>query len=119
LSGKPFNVDDWTFTDPQVEERLTVVPRKIQKRREQFVIVPWMWIERLADAPGQTWHLAVLLLYAHWKGKGEPIKLANGMLKIDGVPRRSKWRALRNLERLALITVECRPRRSPVIHVKT
>ena len=119
MSDDPDDMAAYALTDEQVRERLAVVPRKIQKRRKQFVMVPCTWVERLADAPGQTWHLATLLLYTHWKGKGEPIKLANGMLKIDGVPRRSKWRALRDLERLGLITLECRPRRSPIIHVKT
>lgn len=103
--------------DDQIRERQAVVPRKIQKRRQHFVQVPWVWIEKLARAHGQTYRVALALLYLHWKGKGEPIKLANGMLEIDGVSRRSKWRALNDLERRDLIAAERRPRRAPLIRL--
>ena len=44
-------------------------------------------------------------------------QLANGMLKIDGVSRASKWRALAELERRGLISIERRSRKSPLITV--
>jgi hypothetical protein len=107
-----------TLTDDQVRERLAIVPRKIQKRRQQFVMVPWTWAERLVGAHGQTYRVALILLHLHWKGKkGEPVKLANGMLKIDGVSRQSKWRALRDLEMRGLVAIECRSRRSPLVQL--
>src|SRR6476659_8146541 len=97
------------LTDEQVKERLAVVPRKVLKRRQQFIMVPWTWAEKLVGAHGQAYRVALILLYLHWKGvKGEPVKLANGMLKIDGVSRRSKWRALRDLEARGLVRVEGR-----------
>jgi hypothetical protein len=74
-------------------------------------------MERLDGASGQTYRLALCLLYRHWKDRGQPIKLANGMLQIDGIPRRTKWRALRDLERRELIAIECRDRRSPIIQL--
>ena len=46
-----------------------------------------------------------------------PIKLANGMLKMDGVPPTSKRRALEVLERRGLITVERQPRKSPTVRL--
>ena len=97
--------------------RLAVVPRKIQNRREHFVKVPWPWVERLNGAAGQTYKVALCLLYLHWKGRGEPVKLANGMLQIDGVSRQAKWKALNDLEHRGLIAVERRQRRSPLIRV--
>ena len=96
---------------------MRVTPTKIRKRREHFVTVPWAWVERLANASGKTWLMAAWLLYRHWKDKGAPIKLANGMLRIDGISRRTKWRALNELESLGLIAVERRDSRSPVIRV--
>jgi len=45
------------------------------------------------------------------------VKFPNGMLGIDGVSRRSKWRALNDLERRGLITVERRPGRSPIVRL--
>jgi hypothetical protein len=98
-----------------VERRL--VPRKIQKRLDHFVKVPWTWIERLKGADGQTYRVALCLLYLHWKGNGAPIKLASGMLTMDGVPRETKRRALQDLERRGLVTVERRPRTSPLVRL--
>ena len=103
----------------EMPEKLAVVPRKIQKRREHFVKVPWTWVERLNGAAGQTYRVAWYLLYLHWKGRGEPTKLANGMLRIDGVSRQAKWKALNDLEHRGLIAVERRQRRSPLIRVLT
>lgn len=102
--------------DPAPETR-AVVPRKIKKRGEHFVMVPWSWIERLNGATGQTYRVALILLYMSWKGRGATVKLANGMLGIDGVSPRSKWRALNALEQRGLIAVERRPRRSPIIRL--
>jgi hypothetical protein len=48
------------LTDEQVRER-PIVPRKIQKRRRQFIMVPWTWVERLAGADGQTYRVALIL----------------------------------------------------------
>ena len=100
-----------------IAEHRAAVPRKIQRRRSQFVKVPWAWIERLKGASGQTYRVALCLLHQHWRARGEPIKLANGMLRIDGVSRYSKWRALSDLEHRGLVTVERRPRRSPIIRL--
>jgi hypothetical protein len=115
---EPFDLAAYQIGPGQIAERLAVVPRKIQKRRRQFVQVPWLWFERLRGADGQTYRVALFLLHVHWKTNGEPIKLANGMLAIDGVPPSSKRRALRDLERRELIAVERRPRKSPIVRVK-
>jgi hypothetical protein len=95
------------------------VSRKIRKRREQFVMVPWSWVERLAKARfTATYRVALHILYRHWKGGGESFTLSNGAVAMEGVGRRAKWRALGELERLGLITVERRPRRTPLIAVQ-
>jgi hypothetical protein len=101
---------------PVLEVR-AIVPRKIQRRRQHFTKFPMAWVERLSGAFGKTWELAVHLLYLHWKDNGQPIKLANGMLATDGISRHSKYRALADLERRGLITVERRPRRSPIVRL--
>jgi hypothetical protein len=92
-----------------------VVPDKVRRRRRRyFISVPMLWFERLEGASGQTHRVALSLLHQHFKSKG-PVRVSNSLLKIDGVSRQSKWRALRELERRGLITIECRPRRSPTI----
>lgn len=101
-----------------IETRVARVPKKLQKRQQHFVKVPWTWIERLQGVKTvRTYRLALVLLYLHWKGRGGSIKLANGMLRLDGISRNSKWRALADLERLGLIVVERRPSKSPIVRL--
>ena len=96
-----------------------VVPKKIQKRRGQFVIVPIKWYERLEGAAGQTYRVALWLLFLHWQNGGNPVKLPNGMLAMDGVPSETKRRALRELEERGLVTVEWQNGKSPVVRLVT
>jgi hypothetical protein len=118
MSGDdPFDINKLALTDEQVEERLAVVPRKIQKRRRHFIMMPMAWRERLDGATGHTILVALDLIYLGWKSKGAPVKLANGMLRHDGISRHSKWRALNDLERRGLVTVERRSKRSPLVHL--
>jgi hypothetical protein len=112
----PFDLQNLRMPAEEVE-RLAAVPRKIQKRRQQFTMLPMAWVEKLANSPGKTWYLAAHLTYRHWEGKGAPIKLANGMLEYDGISRQTKWRALRKLERLGLITINTHRGKSPIITV--
>jgi hypothetical protein len=106
--------DNLALTDEQLKERRAVVSRKIQRRRQQFVMVPMTWCEGLVGASGKTILLAINLLYLGWKAKG-PIKLPNGMLHEYGIDRFAKWRGLADLERRGLVAIGRRPRRSPLI----
>lgn len=115
MTGDDFDLESFLLPEPEVRPVRTAA--KILKRREHFIRLPFGWLEHLNGASGQVYALALHLLYLHWKGHGAPIKLANGMLKIDGVSRWSKYRALEDLERRGLITVERRPRKSPIIHL--
>jgi hypothetical protein len=114
--GDPFDLEKLRLSDEQVQTT-TRTPRKIEKRRKHFIKVPFEWVERLKGASGQTWHLALHILYLHWKNNGGPIKLANGMLQIDGISPATKWRALRQLKGRGLIEIEQCPRKSPLIRV--
>ena len=112
----PFD-SDFSLPEGLIREQRVGVPRKIQKQRQHFIPVPMRWYEILDGAPGQTYRVALYLLYLNWKDDGKPIKLPNGMMGIDGVPSESKRRALRDLERRELITVEWRPRKSPIVKI--
>jgi hypothetical protein len=97
------------------------IPAKIRKRRDQFVMLPMQWYEKLKNPlpTGLTCLVAWYLLHLHWKNHGKPFKLPNGMLEYDGISRQSKWRALKDLERRQLIAIERRRSRSPIIHMRT
>ena len=106
-----FRLDPATLSAP-------AVPTKIRKRREQFVMVPMRWYEKLANPIPScrcTCLVALHVLHLHWKGDGKPIKLANGMLEYDGISHDSKTRALKELEQRGLVTVDWREKKSPII----
>jgi hypothetical protein len=103
---------------PEMMAQLAVVPRQVRRKREQFIKVPGIWVEKLARTRYlATYRVALHVLYRHWKGRGEPFTLSNGMVEMEGVTRWGKWRALTELERLGLITVKRRHHRSPLITV--
>ena len=111
-------LDEILNNPPPIPVVRATTPAKIQKRRENFVVMPMWWIEKLEGCPsGHTMRIAVYLLHLHWKNHGQPFTLANGMLKYDGVSRQSKWRALATLEQLGLIAVDRRSGKSPTIRV--
>ena len=112
-----FDIDELRLPADIVLSSRAIEPRKLEKRRKHFVKLPWTWVEALSGASGKTWELAAHLLYQHWEGNGAPIKLANGMLENDGIDRFAKWRALKELERRGLVTIERRSARSPIVTV--
>jgi hypothetical protein len=97
----------------------TRTPTKIRKRRERFAMVPMWWYERLMKKAksAKTGPLAIYLAYRSWQNKHMPFKLPNGMLGYDGASRKHKRAALQELEGMGLISVERRPRKSPLVTV--
>ena len=100
-----------------ISEQRAVEPARIQKRRKHFIQFPVTWYERLEDADGQTYRVALFVCYESWRSGNEAIKVPNGMLEMDGVPPDSKRRALRDLERRGCITVKWRPSKSPIVRL--
>jgi hypothetical protein len=97
-------------------------PARVSKRQDQFVKVPMWWYEKLAKPPPSsriTCLVAWYLLHLDWKHRHKPFALPNGALKYDGISRYAKYRALPDLERRGLITVDYRRDKSPIIQVHT
>jgi hypothetical protein len=89
-----------------------------RKKRETFIRTPFSWWEKLSGCHGQTLAVALFIIHLDWKSRGcRPVKLANGALDSYGISRRTKWRALKELESLGLITVERRVGKSPIIQI--
>jgi hypothetical protein len=109
------NLDALRLPDETVT-KTRVEPRKVRERRKQFVQMSWAWGEKLKHV-NRTWYIAMHLLHLDWKQKGGRIKLPNGWLEFEGISRFAKYRALAQLEELGLITVNRRPRKSPIVHV--
>jgi hypothetical protein len=94
-------------------------PQRDAKRLVGFIRMPWGWADALAsnDVGGKVWAVACHILYETWRAKGQPIKVPNGMLERFGVSRDAKIRALHKLEQLGLVSVEWRPRKSPIVTI--
>lgn len=110
----PFDLENLRLPAEQIA---AATPHRIAKRREHFIRVPFSWLERLKGASGQVYAMALHLQYLHWRHKARAFKLPNGMLKIDGIGRTAKWRALVELERRGLVSIERRPKKSPRVTV--
>jgi hypothetical protein len=119
IEEDPFaDLSKWHAPAPDI--KVPRVPAAIQKRREQFVMVPMWWFEALALEPiatGSTFYLAGHLWHLDWTHRGKPFKLPNMALAYDGIHRNTKWRALHDLKRRGLIRIEYRNRKSPIIHL--
>jgi hypothetical protein len=105
--------------DREIEEdfrRVVARTRAKRKKVEPFVKVPLWWIAQATKATNTGRALVCIeLLYAAWKAKRPTFPLPNGRLAKLGVSPDTKGRALHDLERAGLITVERPPRRTPMI----
>lgn len=96
----------------------TLMPARGRGRGgDYFVKVPLAWVQKLDGAPGQTYRLALHILFLHFRERGAAIILANRTIEREGIPRQSKRRALRDLERRGLVEVDWRPKKSPIVRV--
>jgi hypothetical protein len=102
---------------PELAQQIEQAQARKSKQQEWqrfYTLVPREWELRLLDAKCVgTYRLAHELLYRHWHGKGKPVTLSGKMAKAVKLPARSKSRALAELERLGLVSVDRKPRRSP------
>ena len=93
---------------------------KPSRKRRGFTMFPDEWDHQLARvrADGSVYRVAIhLLREARWSGSNR-VKLANGVLEQRGVSRWRKYRALDELCRLGLISIERRPHKAPTVTVK-
>jgi hypothetical protein len=102
-----------------IQARAAPTPRR--RRQQPFTKFPRSWENRMQTVRhASSYRVALYLLYQTWKADEHlirPIRLSNTALAELGVSRWAKWRALRELERVGLIRVEERPRKSPLIHI--
>jgi hypothetical protein len=119
---KNFDLKDLVYVPVPTAAVPELPPGGVRVRPEhppkgQFIRVPHEWRRQLVSArsSGTTWTVATHLLHQRFKNHSDAIRLANGALASDGVSRHQKWVALSELERLGLISVERRPRKSPIV----
>ena len=108
--------------DPAVMRQVLEQQARKSKRKgwqRNYTLVPREWELRLLGAKRiSTYRLALELLYLHWYNNGKPVTVSSKVAQAAKISVRSKWQALAELERLGLIEVDRRPRKSPrvVLH---
>jgi hypothetical protein len=88
---------------------------KEARKKGEFIMIPLFWHYRLKDVGEKAQIVARHLLLLHFKNRGQPFVVANGPLLAMGVDRNMKSWALAKLERLGLIEVTHRPKKSPIV----
>jgi hypothetical protein len=105
-------MDDWA--KQRLAELEAAAPVKRKNRKGAFVKVPLWWIEQVTRATKSPQVFAAIwLLHLSWRAKSTTFTLSNARLAKHGVDRQAKRRALANLEKAGLITVERRNRKPP------
>ena len=103
--------------DPAQMQRIVEQQERKSKRKgwqRVYTVLPREWELRLLRTKRiSTYRLAIELLYLHWYGNGKPVTVSNKVAQVVKISARSKWEALAELERLGLIEVDRRPRKSP------
>jgi hypothetical protein len=79
--------------------------------------VPWPWIETAAKLPGKALAVGLALWRLAGAVKSNAIRLSNAEVEALGIDRNAKSRAIRDLERAGLITVERRPGCAPRVTI--
>jgi hypothetical protein len=116
--GDQFNLEALRLPD-EVAALVRSTSTSRRHRRQQFVKVPWTWVERLKTTSyASTYRVALHLLHRNWRTGEKVIALSNVALASEGVSRKEKWRALAELERVELVRVERRPRKSPLVALR-
>jgi hypothetical protein len=94
--------------------------KKQSSSKAPFVKLPVIWEEALAGAraSGSTYRVALLLLHMAWKSGTCVVKLTNVGLAKKGVGRKGKAGALLVLRKVGLVSVEERPRKSPIVTLR-
>jgi hypothetical protein len=112
--GDPFDLEDLRI-DPS-DAVLVPSAGRAARRKLQFIKMPLVWFDRLGSARNTaTFKVALRLLQLHFRDRGRPVQLGNLALGLIEVSRKQKHRALMELERLGLVRIERRPRKSPIV----
>ena len=116
LAGPHF---DWSrMPDSQVPARRVELPSTEKRKARHFIPpIPLGWFQRACQLPGRAPVLASILWRLYRLKKSKPFILAQARLNDFGISRRAKYRALEALEAAGLISVERRPKKSPVVAI--
>ena len=99
-----------------------VKPSKARRREaDAFIKVPLRLVMAASQATLSRNALLVLILlrYMAWKAHSSTFACPNELMKRCGISRKTKHRALAELEAAGFITLRRLPRRSPIVTMMT
>jgi hypothetical protein len=112
------SIDDLKMDLPPPSPDQPAPPSPRRKGKQQFIMVPLHWEEKLAKAKHlATYRVALHLLFQIWKKRGKTLTLSNMSITDKGVSPRDKWRALKELEQCGLIKVTRNHGKSPRVAI--
>ena len=121
MFNKNFDIKDLEYVPAPKTAGPEVPPGEVRHgpkrpRKGHFVMFPREWMERLSSAQHiATYRVALHLLHQRFKDRREMVRLSNGTMALGGVSKGQKWRALAELEAFGLVSIERRPRKSPIV----
>ena len=90
--------------------------RKPRGKKNDFALVPLDWAADVTEAMNTPGYMVfTLLAYLAWKTKSSTFVLSNDYLKLYGVDRDAKRRALARLEKAGVIRIERHGRHAPIV----
>lgn len=84
----------------------------------QFIVIPDEWLNLLDAVPGRhAYRLMLRLMRISWRLKSATVKVTKKVFLDCRMDRHTKLETLRRLEQAGLISVEWRPRKSPLVTI--
>lgn len=85
---------------------------------EQFLVIPDDWLDVIDAVPGRhAYRLMLRLMRISWRLKSATVKVTNKIFLDCRMDRHTKLETLRRLEQAGLISVDRRPRKSPLVTI--
>lgn len=111
------DLETWRIMPTDRIPQKRIPSRKERERGKYWVQFPEAWTKRLADirATGSTYRLAIYLLRRRRMTNSPTITVSNAALELDGIGRKGKAAAIKELMKADLIAVEYRDRKSPIV----
>jgi hypothetical protein len=99
-------------------ETLNPTPAQAKHQKRLFIQVPLDLVARAAKATdGQRLLVWELILHRCWRERSQTVTATNDMMRVHGISRDVKLRALRQLEEVGLVTVQWRVTKNPIVTV--
>jgi hypothetical protein len=110
----PFDPELWQVNlDPVQTPTELKRPQDSPRKKPRFLKgpVPWPWLLQAMKLPGKALAIGLMLWFRRGLTGRRTVHFCLGRAAADGIPTTTARRAMRELERAGLVTIERRPGR--------